>query len=218
MPLLVHEIIAPAGARRWAMVLHGLGDSLAGWQPVAPMLHLADWGFVFVQAPDPYGPGWSWFDLMLPDTRPDRIGVIRSRDRLRELLDHLETTRGIRAEDTSLIGFSQGCLIALDVALRHHRVFAGVVGISGWIDDLEGFPAGFGAAAQRQRILMTHGRFDPVIPITKTAPQAARLKELGLDLRWGIYDKDHGLDPHEEIPDLRRFLVAGSGLPGPARS
>ena len=207
--MLVHDVVAPPGARRWALVLHGLGDSKEGWKDVAPMLGLDGWGFIFAQAPDPHGPGWSWFDLPLPDTRPDHAHVVRSRGLLRELIAHLETTRGIACGDLALVGFSQGCLMAMDVALRHHQAFAGVVGISGWIDGLEAYPAELGAAARSQRLLMTHGHWDAVIPIHATRPQAARLKSLGLDLAWGEYDKDHGLDPQDELADIRAFLMRG---------
>lgn len=213
--MLAHDVLAPrTGARRWALVLHGLGDSKEGWKGVAPMLGLDGWGFIFAQAPDPYYGGWSWFDMLLPDTRPDPAGVARSRAAIVELIAHLESSRGIAAGDLALVGFSQGCLMALDVALRHERAFAAVVAISGWVHELAGYPAAFGAAARTQRILMTHGLHDGVIPIALTRPQAAQLRGLGLDLTWREYGKDHGLDPEEELADIRAFLTAPPLRPG----
>lgn len=206
--MLIHDVLAPRGAARgWALVLHGLGDSKQGWKDVAPMLGLDGWGFIFAQAPDPYGPGWSWFDLTLPDTRPDPAGVARSTGLLLDLLAHLQASRGIAPADLALIGFSQGCLMALELALTGPHVFRGVVAISGWVNGLERFPAGLGAAARSQRVLMTHGSWDPVIPIDLTRPQAARLKALGLAVTWAEYPKDHGLDPETELADIRAFLA-----------
>lgn len=204
---LVHDVIASGAPKRWVMMLHGLGDSKEGWKPVAEYLTLADTGWIFVQAPDCYYDGWSWFDLRLPDPRPDLTTVHRSRDLLRALLVELETTRGIRCEDLTLMGFSQGCLMTMAVALTHDRPFAGVVGVSGWVAEIEGYPTAFGAAIDRQRILMTHGTADPVIPITVTRPQAARLQALGLDLTWREYPKAHGLDTETEITDMRAFIA-----------
>ena len=187
--------------------MHGLGDSKDGWKPVADYLARPDIGWIFVQAPDVYYDGWSWFDLRLPDPYPDLTTVRRSRGLLRELLDRLEQHHHISCEQIVLMGFSQGCLMALEVGLTHPRRFAGIIGISGWIADLDGYPATFGAAADQQHLLMTHGVSDPVIPIHVTRPQVKRLQGLGLDLEWREFDKAHGLDPAHEIPLLRTFLA-----------
>jgi phospholipase/carboxylesterase len=206
--MLRYDVIAPADATRWILVLHGLGDSKEGWKPIADELDLPDTGWIFAQAPDAYYDGWSWFDLQLPDTAPDLYTVHRSRDQLRILLSHLAQTRGITADQLFLMGFSQGCLMTMAVALTHPESFAGVIGISGWIAELESYPAAFGTAAKAQRILMTHGTQDQVIPISLTRPQATALRQLGLNLTWREYRKPHGVDPVQELPDIRAFLLA----------
>ena len=204
--VLIHDVVANGTPTRWIMVLHGLGDSKEGWKPVADYLGLADTGWIFVQAPDCYHDGWSWFDLRLPDPLPDLTLVRRSRELVRALLVHLETTRGIRCEDLTLMGFSQGALMTMAVGLTHARPFAGLIGISGWVAEMESYPSAFGAAADRQRILLTHGTADQVIPIEITRPQAARLQGLGLDVTWREYGKAHGLDTVLEIPAIRAFI------------
>lgn len=204
--MLVHDVVVKGTPTRWIMVLHGLGDSKEGWKPVADYLDLADTGWIFVQAPDCYHDGWSWFDLRLPDPRPDLALVRRSRELVRALIVHLETTRGIRCEDLTLMGFSQGALMTMAVGLTHARPFAGLIGISGWVAEMESYPGSFGAAADQQRILLTHGTADQVIPIEVTRPQAARLQGLGLDVTWREYAKAHGLDTVAEIPDIRAFI------------
>ena len=204
--MLVHDIVPPKGGP-WCLVLHGLGDSKDGWKSAVPLIAPPGAGWIFVQAPNAYGPGWSWFDIDWATHSPDPVGVARSRTALLELLDHLETTRGIHAQDLRLVGFSQGCLMVLELALTVDRRFAGVAAISGWIHALDRFPAGLAPAARSQRILMTHGRWDDVLPIAATRPMAAELKAHGLTLDWREYDKDHGLDPEREVEDLRRFLT-----------
>jgi len=95
--MLAHEILppprpGPAGPC-YAVVLHGLGDSREGWKPVAPELAIPELGYVFVDAPDPYLDGYSWFPI------PGFTGEVgeqelhaalgRSRAMLAELVAHL---------------------------------------------------------------------------------------------------------------------------------
>lgn len=197
------------------VVLHGLGDSRQGWKPVVGELGLRGLGWVFVEAPEPYYDGFSWFDVQqLPDggLEPDLDGVARSRGLLAALLARLERERGLAADRLVLMGFSQGCLMVLDAALRAAAPFAGVVGISGWLAGEDDYPEAFGAAARRQRILWTHGSGDPLIPLAPVQEQQRRLAALGIAADCRVYAKGHGLDPQRELGDLRAFL-AGLGVP-----
>jgi phospholipase/carboxylesterase len=205
----------PADARH-CLVLHGLGDSMAGWQPVVPMLGLDRVGFVFANAPDEYGEGYSWFDIG-GDFVPDHHQIRRSRALLEALIDQLLRELGIASEQLAILGFSQGSLMTLDVGLRSPRRFAGLVGISGFMAMLEEFPAAFGAAAREQRILLTHGLYDQLIPIAFARRQRDQLSALGIAVDWREYPKAHTLDPQRELADVRAFIAAccrtGAGRP-----
>lgn len=207
--MLTYEI-QPARAQGngfYTLVLHGLGDSMAGWKPAVPLFTLDQVGWAFANAPEAYGPygGYSWFD-MLPDMTPDIAGIVHSRHLLDELIGHLLVELKIPSEKLFLLGFSQGCLMVMDQALRGDRQFAGVVGISGWVNGLEEFPAEFGSAAKQQRILMTHGLHDDLLMVELIRDQANQLKELDIHLAWGEYDKAHSLDPDDEVADIRAFM------------
>ena len=212
--MLIHDLTPAQPGKPTAVVLHGLGDSKEGWKAVAPMLDLDGWGFCFVQAPDGYYGGFSWFDIELGERiRVDAAGVERSRRELTALLAHLEYAHALPCERIALIGFSQGCLMALEVALRHPRPFLAVVAISGWLHREADWPAQFGAAARSQRILCTHGLDDTVVRIGLAQPRIALLKRLGVDVQWAEYDKPHGLDPDEEVGDIRRHLLDAAAHP-----
>jgi phospholipase/carboxylesterase len=202
--LLVHDIVPPRRPGRrpaWVLVLHGLGDSKEGWKDVAPMLHLDGVGFIFAQAPDPHPPGWSWFAID-PGFGANVPDVRRSRALIDGLIAHLLTTLGIGADRLVLMGFSQGCLMVLDQGFHGSRTFAGIVGISGFTADCDSL----GPAATTQRILWTHGRFDGLIPLAWTRGEMKRLRTLGIEADWREYDKDHGIDPEHEIPDIAAFI------------
>lgn len=187
------------------LVLHGLGDTREGWKPVAPMIGLDATGFSFAQAPDEYHGGWSWFRLD-EEMRPDDDGVRRSIALVDELVDGLLARLELPAERLFLMGFSQGCLMAVATALRSRHRFAGVVGISGFHTLLDEYPAGFGPQAREQDLLLTHGRFDGLIPVQLARMQATHLRSLGLRVDWREYDKDHGIDPERELPEIAAWM------------
>ena len=204
--MLHYEAIAPrAGATHHCLVLHGLGDSHRGWMDVAPMLALPELGFSFADAPHAYGPGFSWFDIRA-DWSADDDQVRASRAMIAELIAHLLAQLRLGDDRLFLMGFSQGCLMTLDTALRWPRRLAGVVGISGFMTMLGEYPAALGAAAREQRILMTHGTDDGMIPIQHVRRQKDALLKLGLTLEWKEYEKEHTLDPTQELEDIRRFF------------
>ena len=196
---------AKPAATHWCLVLHGLGDSRQGWMPVVPMLGVPGIGYALADAPRKYGDGFSWFDIH-QDFSIDDAQVRESRAALAELIRHLLERLGIASDRLFLMGFSQGCLMAIDAALRWPTPFAGVVGISGFMAMLVEYPAGFGAAAKDQRLLLTHGRQDPMIPLAFVGGQKDRLRKLGIHVDWREYDKVHTLDPSDELDDIRAFL------------
>ncbi len=214
--MLLYDIVPAQLGRPTVVVLHGLGDNRNGFKPVVPMLGLPGWGFCFVQAPDAYYDGFSWFDLGLErGMRVDADGVARSHRELLALLDHLEAAHHLPCERLALLGFSQGCLMALEVTLRHPRALLATVAISGWVHRESDWPGQFGAAVSQQRILCTHGLDDQVVPIDLARPRVAALKRLGVDLIWAEYAKAHSLDPDEELPDIRRHLLDAAAHPPP---
>ena len=212
--MLLHDVTPPSGDPATAchiLVLHGLGDSKEGWKPVAPELGLADAGWIFVQAPDRYYDGFSWFPIpgiSGPGITPAEhaTGYRRSRQLLAELIDHLLVELATDAAHLILMGFSQGCSMAVDQALRSEHRFGGVLGISGFIGLFDEYPDGFGAMAREQTLLMTHGVLDDLLPIERTREQVDRLRSFGVQVEWQEYLKAHGLDPNAEITDLREWL------------
>ncbi len=195
----------PGTSEKLLVVFHGLGDSLHGFTWLPQALGLRNLSYLLVNAPDDYYGGFSWFDFPA-DPVP---GILRSRRLIAGLLDEL-VGQGIAPGDILLFGFSQGCLMALDAALRSPLALGGVVGVSGWVAFLEEYPQAFSPAARGGKYLVTHGLQDPLLPYEGTAAQCKRLRDLGLDLDFRTYDKEHTMLP-EEVDDIREWLRARIG-------
>ena len=193
------------------LYLHGLGDSRLGWQPVHAELALPGCGGIFAEAPLAYpedGPfGWSWFDL-LPGPRADADQVDAHRRVIEDLIAHL----GIDTRRLAVVGFSQGGLMALELALCSAMPLHRVVAVSGWLDRPQRFPAGLSTTARGQRILCCHGTQDPIVPYHLARPALLALREHGIDLRWRGSSLGHGIDL-DTLAAIRAFLNAA---PAPA--
>jgi phospholipase/carboxylesterase len=185
------------------VVLHGLGDSMEGYRWLPPALGLPWLNYLLVNAPDPYFGGYAWYDFS-GDTG---AGVERSRALLFELLDE-QRKRGRAMEQSVLFGFSQGCLMALELGLRYPHRFAGVVGISGYVHEPERALGELSPVAMQQRFLITHGTDDPLIPFAAVREQINLLKEGGLQIEWHEFAKAHTIAGEQELAVIRDFVRA----------
>ena len=208
---MLHTELIPAAEKssRLMVMLHGLGDSIEGYRWWPEALRLPWLNHLLVNAPDDYFGGYSWFDY------PNNIapGVLRSRKLLFELLDDLRA-KGFAAEQITLGGFSQGCLMTVDVGLHYPHRFAGLVGISGWIFELEKTVKELSPVARQQRLLMTHGTADPVIPIEIVRPLIPPLKAGGVKVEWREFPKVHTIQGESELALIREFVRAGYPVVG----
>jgi len=186
--------------RQLVVLLHGYGadgrdliDLAEAWADLLP-----DAAFVAPHAPDPCGEapvGRQWFPL----TRMDPHELLRGADAagpgLIRFLDAECAQQGVPRARLALMGFSQGCMMALHVALTMARSDAGgpavVVGYSGaFIGD----PAA-GAVASPPPVLLIHGSADQVIPAQALFGSAFALADLGVPVEWHLsHGLAHGID------------------------
>ena len=164
------------------VLLHGYGsdgNDLIGLAPHwARQLPRAE--FLSPHAPFPceMGPfGHQWFSFA--DRTPAAIlaGTRAAATILDAFLDESLAARGLSETDLALVGFSQGTMMALFVALRRPSAVAAVVGYSGALVGAESLAA---EIRSRPPVLLVHGDADPVVPFSELAGAAAALKEAGV--------------------------------------
>jgi len=214
MQTLDHEFIPAqdANSRRLWVMLHGLGDSIEGYRWLPEAMRLPWMNYLLVNAPDEYYGGFSWYNFARE--RSDIVpGVERSRKLLFQLLDDRRAA-GFPTEQTILGGFSQGCLMSLDVGLRYPHRFAGIVGISGYVCEPEKLVKELSPVAMQQRILVTHGTQDPMVRFPETRAQMKLLEDAGLNLQFHAFQKAHTIAGEEEIDLIREFVRAGYAVVG----
>jgi phospholipase/carboxylesterase len=161
--------------------------------------------YLLVNAPDEYYGGFSWYDY----AGDAATGVRRSIGLLHPLLD-AQRAAGFPTEQTILSGFSQGCLMTLEAGLRYPHRFAGLIGLSGYVLDPQIVLREASPVAKEQKIFVTHGRQDPLIPCHKVKEQMDHLRVGGLALEWHEFDKPHTIiEPEIEL--MRKFVAQAMG-------
>ena len=207
-------------AHQLIVLLHGLGasgDDLIGlvphWATLLP--HAA---FVAPHAPYPcdMAPvGLQWFSLRDMDAAVILAGIEAAAPILDAFVDRELARHGLDETGLALVGFSQGTMMALHVALRRRRPCAALVGYSGMLVGPERLKAEIRA---RPPVLLVHGTVDQVVPAAMLGMAEAELEAVGVTvtshLRAGL---GHGIDA-EGIrlggAYLERFLVDRNHLTG----
>ncbi|MEH1867120.1 MAG: alpha/beta hydrolase [Nostoc sp.] len=182
------------------VTLHGWGANAEDVASLLPLLNLSDYQFILPNAPYPYpySPiGRAWYDLRVENMYE---GLVESRKLLRDFLQSLESTTGIPLSRTILSGFSQGGAMTLDVGSK--LPLAGLVVMSGYLhpDAL--------TADQRDipPTLISHGKYDEVVPLQAALKARDTLKSLGVAAEYHEFDMGHEINP-QTLKVLRNFVV-----------
>ncbi|MEM8591097.1 MAG: alpha/beta fold hydrolase [Pseudomonadota bacterium] len=191
-----------SGELRSAVVfLHGYGadgnDLIGLADPLAE--HMPDTMFVSPDAPETIpgmppgmGGGRQWFPIPWIDGSSEEAaaaGLRAAADDLNAFLDALMVDEDLLPDQVCLLGFSQGCMMALHVAPRREDPVAGVVGISGRLQEPELLPD---ETVSRMPVLLIHGDQDDVVP-----PQSLPAAAEGLQLA--------------EFTDVYAHIMKGTG-------
>lgn len=171
--------------------LIGLADPLAAGLPRAL--------FLSPHAPDPCAGnpfGRQWFPIPWLDGSTEAAaaeGLDRSAALLDRFLDAVLRDTGLAPECLALVGFSQGTMMALHVALRRAKPIGAVVGFSGRLL----YPARLAAEIRaRPPVLMLHGDADPVVPFDDLGRAETALAAAGVDVATHVMaGTGHGIAP-----------------------
>ncbi len=205
------------------VLLHGYGSSAEQWAPFTQTIRLPPPGrFVFPQAPDPTSPpdgptgGRGWWRLGLaanipagksvPDlsaTQPPGLKVAASL--LEELLDSIERSPG---GPVILGGYSQGAMVASEVAFRTDARIDALVLLSGTLVDENSWERAF-HLRRGTPVFLSHGRSDPILPFEVAERFRSKLEAAGLRVTWVPFHGGHEI-PAAVVSELNAFLAAFS--------
>ncbi len=188
-------------ARSMVVFLHGYGadgaDLLGLADPLAP--HLPDTVFVAPDAPEPCAGnpfGRQWFPIPWLDGSSAAAaaeGLAQSSADLNAFLDARLAEEGLTAANLALVGFSQGTMMALQVAPRRAEPVAALVGFSGRLLKPERLAS---EARSKPPVLLLHGDADEVVPFGDMALAADALVGAGFETYGHVMKgTGHGIAP-----------------------
>jgi phospholipase/carboxylesterase len=211
---LLHTAHVPAGAGPFPTVLalHGWGASAHDLLGIAPMVHEGEVLFLCPQGPmelevGPGQTGYGWFPLSnAGEIEP--ASLVGARGLIEGFLEDALERYPIDPERLILMGFSQGGVMAYDLALGRPERFAALVALSAWLPDAVVDALPDDPARASLATLLVHGSQDPMIPIDNAQEARAKLEALGITAAWGEYEMGHEINPHA-LRDLLGWLAQG---------
>ena len=107
--------------------------------------------------------GFQWFDLTKEDKNYVLNESIKAENKIKKFINEIKDEFKLENNKICLSGFSQGCMISLNVGLTSDEKFLCIVGFSGKIIDQKNLKERIKNSTD---ILMIHGDLDQVVPST----------------------------------------------------
>lgn len=206
---LVRKPTAPVtGPPPLLILLHGVGSNerdLFGLEPALDPRFLV----VSARAPLAMGPGaYGWYPVeFLPGGgfRIDPSAQEASRRLLAGFVDEVIAELGADASGVHLLGFSQGAMMALSLALTHPDKVARFVAMSGRLLPQVQASARPQAELASLEGLVVHGTLDPVVPVAYGRETRDGLAKLGVRHEYREYRMGHQVSD-ESLADVTAWL------------
>lgn len=198
---------AQTPANELLLLLHGVGSSAEDLRPLGEALALQRpqaW-IVSVRSPHPsdFGSGWQWFSVqgVTEANRPARVAA--AMPAFLQSVAAWQRESGVSPAQTTLIGFSQGAIMALESTQTERSPAARVIALSGR------FARAPQVAPASLRVHLMHGDADLVMPLQLAVHASDQLRGLGvpttLDQFAGL---GHGIDRRVVDAIVKRLEVA----------
>ena len=213
LPSVLVEISEqPDAAVIW---LHGLGSDGHDFESLVPMLSLSpelSVRFVFPHAPKrpvTINGGMSmraWYDIfeMTLERKVDMANIDESCRQVEQLIQD-QIGKGIAANRIVLAGFSQGGVIAYQVALSTQHVLAGVLALSTYLVNGDQVLGADTCVNGKTPFLIHHGSQDPVVAPVLSIQARDLLSSKGYRVSYQSYEMPHSVCP-DQIQDISGWL------------
>jgi phospholipase/carboxylesterase len=208
---LVHALYEPAGDGPFPTIfaMHGWGSNAMDLQGLAPFI--ADGRFLVICPQGPFEVeigainGYGWYQ-MRPGSQPDEQKVDAAVDLLRGFIDDACARYPVDQRKMVAVGFSQGGMMAYNLAVRWPERFAALVGIATAFPEYLADRVSNPEALAKLPTMVQHGRADEMLEISRARKSVETLRKLGVEVAFHEYAGGHEVTA-DGVRDLSRFLT-----------
>ena len=128
--------------------------------------HLPNTIFICPNGPAPCAinsSGYQWFDLTKDDPGHSLDESLKAERKINEFLDEIKEKYNLDNDKITLSGFSQGCMMSINVGLTSEQPFSSIIGFSGKIINLDNLKI---RKKNFTNTLLIHGDRDDIVSST----------------------------------------------------
>lgn len=187
------------------ILLHGYGSNEDDLMSLAPYLD-PRFDVISVRAPHVLGAGsYAWFPIVWDERGlfVEPADVVAAIQPAADFVEQAIAAYGVDPQRTLLLGFSQGATVSAGVILRCPRLVTGAALMSGFAPAELVAP---GVALDGKPVLITHGRFDDIVPVQMGRATRDLFASLGAAVTYREYAMGHQIND-ACLEDADRWLT-----------
>ena len=105
--------------------------------------------------------GFQWFDLSKDDPQYIIEQLLKGEKIIHKFINEVKELYKLNNSRICLVGFSQGCMISINIGLTSNENFNCIIGFSGKIIDKENLSK---RISSKTKMLLLHGALDNIVP------------------------------------------------------
>ncbi|MGO4886178.1 alpha/beta hydrolase [Anaerobacillus sp. MEB173] len=183
-------------------VMHGIGSNEKNMLSLVNSLE--DYFFIFsVRGHLTQGPGFAYFTIQ-GYGKPHREVFDTGIKKLAKFIDYASTNYEIDLEKLYLLGFSQGAIVSMTLALTHGKI-KGVVALSGYIPQFvkEEYTIDPG---NQLSVFISHGEYDQVLPYEWGEENVDYFTKLEVPVTFKSYPEGHTVS-EKNLQDFQTWIL-----------
>ncbi|MFC5531606.1 alpha/beta hydrolase [Cohnella yongneupensis] len=199
----------PGKAYPTIFTLHGKGSNERNMQGlVAPLS--GEFIIVNIRGDLLLGTGYQYYELRGLGN-PIRESFDRAVRQLEAFIQYATEKYPIDANKRYLLGFSQGAILSMTLALTMGEQLKGIVALNGYVPDFvkAEYPL---QSVDKVSVFISHGEFDSVFPVQIGKDNAEYFNKLTPRFAFKIYPSDHGVTVDNQR-DFIAWLLQDAQLP-----
>ena len=128
--------------------------------------------------------GYQWFDLSSEKEEVILEKSLIAEEKLNILLDQVLNNFNLTTSNLALVGFSQGCMISIQVALKKKEQINSLIGYSGKIINQKHLSNNINS---KPKIFLMHGANDNIVSPTHLLEAKEYLKKCGINAKTKMF-------------------------------